>query len=39
MADYAKLGINAVAVMPATSTPAAWIDAIAPIVPQLSALG
>jgi F420-dependent oxidoreductase-like protein len=39
MADYAKLGVHAVIVTPTTGAPAAWIDALAPAVPQLAELG
>ncbi|MGO4647555.1 LLM class F420-dependent oxidoreductase [Nocardia sp. 2YAB30] len=39
MAAYAKLGVHAVIVTPTTGSPAAWIDAMAPIVPQLAELG
>ncbi|MFJ1454739.1 LLM class F420-dependent oxidoreductase [Nocardia sp. N2S4-5] len=38
MGDYAKLGIDAVIVMPTTGSPAAWIDSMAPVVPQLAEL-
>ncbi|MGN2640882.1 LLM class F420-dependent oxidoreductase [Nocardia takedensis] len=38
MADYAKLGIDAAIVIPTSTTPAAWIDQIAPIVPKLADL-
>jgi hypothetical protein len=39
MADYAKLGIQAVMITPTTGSPAAWIDAMAPAVTQLAELG
>ncbi|VFA95556.1 Pyrimidine monooxygenase RutA [Nocardia farcinica] len=39
MADYAKLGIDQVIVTPTTSSPAAWIEGMAPAVPQLADLG
>ncbi|HEY2193377.1 MAG TPA: LLM class F420-dependent oxidoreductase [Actinomycetospora sp.] len=39
MADYAKLGIQAVMITPTTGSPAAWIDGMAPTVPQLVDLG
>ncbi|TVT53772.1 LLM class F420-dependent oxidoreductase [Amycolatopsis rhizosphaerae] len=39
MADYAKLGVHAVMVTPITRTPAAWIEEMAPAVPQLAELG
>lgn len=39
MADYAKLGIDAVLVTPTTGSPAAWIEQMAPVVPQLADLG
>ncbi|MGV9611519.1 LLM class F420-dependent oxidoreductase [Nocardia xishanensis] len=39
MADYAKLGVQAVMVIPTTGSPAAWIDGFAPAVPQLAELG
>ncbi|TQM26341.1 LLM class F420-dependent oxidoreductase [Nocardia bhagyanarayanae] len=39
MADYAKLGVHTVIVVPTTGSPAAWIDGIAPVVPQLAELG
>ncbi|MET7767322.1 LLM class F420-dependent oxidoreductase [Nocardia sp. NPDC005366] len=39
MADYAKLGIDAVIINPTTGAPAAWIDAMAPVVAQLAELG
>ncbi|HEX3786069.1 MAG TPA: LLM class F420-dependent oxidoreductase [Pseudonocardiaceae bacterium] len=39
MADYAKLGVQAVLITPMTNTPSAWIDAMAPAVPQLAELG
>ncbi|WP_280271717.1 LLM class F420-dependent oxidoreductase [Nocardia wallacei] len=38
MGDYAKLGIDAVIVMPTTGSPAAWIDSMAPAVAQLAEL-
>ncbi|MFF0458315.1 LLM class F420-dependent oxidoreductase [Nocardia africana] len=39
MADYAKLGIDAVLITPTTGSPAAWIEDMAPAVPQLADLG
>ncbi|MFI7004650.1 LLM class F420-dependent oxidoreductase [Nocardia sp. NPDC050175] len=39
MADYAKLGVHAVIITPTTGSPAAWIDSMAPAVPQLAELG
>jgi F420-dependent oxidoreductase-like protein len=39
MAPYAKLGVQAVIITPTTGSPAAWIDAMAPAVPQLAELG
>jgi hypothetical protein len=39
MADYAKLGIQQVMIMPMAGSPAAWIDAMAPAVTQLAELG
>ncbi|MBF6243400.1 LLM class F420-dependent oxidoreductase [Nocardia elegans] len=39
MADYAKVGIDAVLITPTTSSPAAWIEGMAPAVPQLADLG
>ncbi|MEV0342639.1 LLM class F420-dependent oxidoreductase [Nocardia sp. NPDC050713] len=39
MADYAKLGVHTVIVVPTTGSPAAWIDGLAPAVPQLADLG
>ncbi|WP_431969924.1 LLM class F420-dependent oxidoreductase [Nocardia sp. bgisy134] len=39
MADYAKLGVQAVMVIPTTGSPAAWIDDFAPAVSQLADLG
>lgn len=39
MAAYAKLGVRAVMVTPTTGSPAAWIAAMAPAVPQLAELG
>ena len=39
MADYAKLGIQAVMITPLTGSPAAFIDGMAPAVPQLTELG
>ena len=38
MADYAALGVDAVMVMPTTGAPAAWIDAMAPVVGQIAEL-
>lgn len=38
MADYAKLGVHTVIIIPTTGSPAAWIDAMAPAVPQLADL-
>lgn len=39
MADYAKLGIQAVMITPMTGSPSAFIDGMAPVVPQLTDLG
>lgn len=39
MADYAKLGVDAVLVTPTTGAPAVWIEQIAPTVSQLAELG
>ncbi|OXM60627.1 LLM class F420-dependent oxidoreductase [Amycolatopsis vastitatis] len=39
MADYAKLGVRTVIITPTTGSPAAWIDGMAPAVPQLADLG
>jgi len=39
MAGYAKLGVDTVIVAPMTGSPAAWIDGMAPVVPQLADLG
>jgi F420-dependent oxidoreductase-like protein len=39
MADYAKLGVDTVIIAPMTGSPAAWIDGMAPTVPQLANLG
>ena len=39
MADYAKLGVHTVIVTPTTGSPAAWIEGMAPAVPQLAELG
>lgn len=39
MADYAKLGIQATMISPTTGSPAAWIERMAPVVPQLAELG
>lgn len=39
MADYAKLGAQTVIVTPTTGAPAAWIDALAPVVRNLTELG
>ncbi|WP_280401783.1 LLM class F420-dependent oxidoreductase [Nocardia carnea] len=38
MADYAGLGVHTAIVMPPGGSPAAWIDSIAPVVPQLAEL-
>ncbi|MEU0501273.1 LLM class F420-dependent oxidoreductase [Nocardia sp. NPDC005998] len=38
MADYAKLGVHTVIIIPTTGSPAAWIDAMAPAVSQLADL-
>jgi F420-dependent oxidoreductase-like protein len=38
MAGYAKLGVDTVIVAPTTGSPAAWIDGVAPVVPQLADL-
>ncbi|GAA5060480.1 LLM class F420-dependent oxidoreductase [Nocardia callitridis] len=39
MADYAKIGVQQVIVIPPTGSPAAWIDGVAPAVGQLAELG
>ncbi|BCI51643.1 LLM class F420-dependent oxidoreductase [Mycolicibacterium litorale] len=39
MAEYAKVGVQTAIVMPPGGSPAAWIDAIAPVVPRLAELG
>jgi F420-dependent oxidoreductase-like protein len=39
MAGYAELGVQAVIVTPTTGSPAAWIEGMAPAVPQLAELG
>lgn len=39
MAAYARLGVDTVIVTPTTGSPAAWIDAFSPVVPQLADLG
>jgi F420-dependent oxidoreductase-like protein len=39
MADYAKLGIQTAIVTPTTGSPAAWIDGMATVIPQLAELG
>ncbi|MCV7279850.1 LLM class F420-dependent oxidoreductase [Mycolicibacterium flavescens] len=39
MAAYAKVGVDTVIVMPPGGSPAAWIDGIAAVVPQLADLG
>lgn len=39
MAEYAKLGIDAVDVIPTTGSPASWIEAMSPVVPRLAELG
>ncbi|WP_067838737.1 LLM class F420-dependent oxidoreductase [Nocardia lijiangensis] len=39
MADYAKLGVQSVIVIPTTGSPATWIDGFAPVVPKLAELG
>jgi fructose-bisphosphate aldolase class 1 len=39
MAEYAKRGAHTVIVSPSTGSPAAWIDDMAPVVPQLAQLG
>ncbi|WP_433754998.1 LLM class F420-dependent oxidoreductase [Nocardia sp. CA-135398] len=39
MADYAKLGVHTVIIIPTTGSPAAWIEGMAPAVPQLAELG
>jgi len=39
MEDYAKLGIQQAIVTPTTGSPAAWIEGMAPAVPQLAGLG
>lgn len=38
MAGYAGLGVHTAIVMPPGGSPAAWIDSIAPVVPQLAEL-
>ncbi|KMO73561.1 LLM class F420-dependent oxidoreductase [Mycolicibacterium chubuense] len=38
MADYAALGVDTVIVTPTDGSPAAWIDAMAPVVRQLAEL-
>ncbi|MFX0577339.1 LLM class F420-dependent oxidoreductase [Nocardia nepalensis] len=38
MTDYAKLGVHTVIIIPTTGSPAAWIDRMAPAVPQLAEL-
>jgi len=38
MADYAKLGVHTAIITPTTTSPAAWIDGMAPAVPQLAQL-
>ncbi|WP_433621389.1 LLM class F420-dependent oxidoreductase [Nocardia sp. CA-120079] len=39
MADYAKLGVHTVIIIPTTGSPAAWIEGMAPAVTQLAELG
>jgi F420-dependent oxidoreductase-like protein len=39
MADYAKLGVRTAIITPTTGSPAAWIEGMAPAVPQLAELG
>ncbi|MFB8277726.1 LLM class F420-dependent oxidoreductase [Nocardia colli] len=39
MADYAKLGVHEVLVIPTGGASAAWIDGMAPAVPRLAELG
>jgi len=39
MAGYAKAGVHTAIVTPNASAPAAWIDGMAPLVPQLAELG
>ena len=40
MADYAKLGLQTVTLVPPTGTPAHWIEeVVAPLVPRLAELG
>ncbi|MEV5832919.1 LLM class F420-dependent oxidoreductase [Nocardia sp. NPDC052112] len=39
MADYAKLGVHTVIIIPTTGSPAAWIEGMAPAVSQLAELG
>jgi F420-dependent oxidoreductase-like protein len=36
MADYAKVGVDAVIVTPTTGSPAAWIEAMAPAIRELA---
>ncbi|MFI6772754.1 LLM class F420-dependent oxidoreductase [Nocardia sp. NPDC050412] len=38
MADYAKLGVHTVIIIPTSGSPAAWIEGMAPVVPQLAEL-
>jgi hypothetical protein len=39
LADYAAVGVDLAIVTPPTGSPAAWIDGMAPAVPQLADLG
>lgn len=37
--DDARLGVHSAIVTPTTGSPAAWIDAMSPAIPQLAELG
>jgi alkanesulfonate monooxygenase SsuD/methylene tetrahydromethanopterin reductase-like flavin-dependent oxidoreductase (luciferase family) len=39
MAPYARLGVHTAIITPVVGSPAAWIDGMAPVVPQLAELG
>ncbi len=39
MAYYAKLGVRTAIITPTSGSPAAWIEGMAPAVPQLAELG
>jgi hypothetical protein len=39
MEGFAKLGVQTAIVTPTTGSPAAWIEGMAPTVPQLADLG